>query len=94
MPLNNELPEEVIAHGARSLLDGLGLTGFAGLGKSVRDTGPADMQRNLKPRAERLDEREVLVSLAAAQSVVDVDGRQSYAERVARQSVGGVQQEQ
>ena len=52
------------------------------------------MQRNFKPRTERLDKREVAVRFLSAQAVVDVDSRQSHAESVARQGVGGMQQKQ
>jgi hypothetical protein len=54
----------------------------------------ADVQRNFKPHAERLDKREVAVRFLSAQAVVDVDRRQPDAESIAWQGVSAMQQQQ
>ena len=92
--VGDELPEEVVAKVARSLLDGLGPAVGARVKDAVWNAGVADVQRNFEAQAERLDEGEIGVGLVTAQAVVDVDSRQSDAERVARLGVGGVQQKQ
>ncbi len=68
--------------------------GLSGSGDAGGRVGVVDAEGDVEAAAERLDEDEVGVGLFAAQTVVDVDGREAYAEGVARQLVGGVEQEQ
>ena len=94
MALRDQRGENLVAKCSRGLLDRLRLASLAATGKAVGDAGKVNVQRDFEAQAERLHKGEVSVRLVAAQAVMDVHGRQPYAERVARQAVGGVEQKQ
>jgi 2-C-methyl-D-erythritol 4-phosphate cytidylyltransferase len=89
----NELGEVMVAKSAGSFLDGFGLARFARTCNASGHAGVMDVEWDFETKTESLHEGEISVCLVAAQAVVNVNGRQAHAERVARQTVRLVKQE-
>ena len=81
--------EEVVADSARGLF-----YGFAGLDDTFRDAGAMEVEWEVEADTEVFDKLLIGVGLCSAETVMDMDGAEAYAEGFTEGGVGGVKGEQ